>query len=351
MGNVLPHVAVIVAEGHKSLANRVLQLLDEIDPILIGVADNPISGLEQIREIAQTVAITGDIRPFGDLARADLYFTPITITDAIPNSYKPKSKFETVSDAALGLHAFKPINERYGFVSPEELLRYVGIRGIGNIEFTSFQGGATAIFQADSEDSEWILEYDPEHPLLSVFSNIHELSHGLQEVFRTIHSIMGDLRVMPGVAAMMDTIWDDANLKQRLLEFTFSTHQLHFLRSRYIMDIAWNSGVDMVKYERFLDEFIPLFDYLYCFMEGDAHLTTWDVVESHPRYNDDGLIARLCTLAVGLDALRAPLKSPKPIIYYVGVGMVQFMRDNPKLAEHMVQSTEFHQELSGVYFP
>lgn len=135
-----------------------------------------------------------------------------------------------------------------------------------------------------------------------------------------------------------------------MLKKVTEEHQLSYLLEPEVQTLAEQIGVDMKALNAYLKKNIPLFNFNYCFVEGDAFLRTVEMLKNPTLMQKAPNELKRYVLIALTYALVAPFSEPKPNIYEVGVGMVRYMRDNTGLEGQLKQSRSFHEGLTRAYF-
>ena len=118
------------------------------------------------------------------------------------------------------------------------------------------------------------------------------------------------------------------------------------LRQRYYDRRIEKLAYAMNTFNDYLRKNIPKMDFLTCYTEGDAYLTQTDIIKSMPDLQSRGVYLQAYELLSLTDALIAPFQKPKERVYEIGIGMVEYFRNNPTLTESLKNLVTFHQQVS-----
>ncbi|MEK6891992.1 MAG: hypothetical protein AABX25_02285 [Nanoarchaeota archaeon] len=335
-------IQTIITLGYKSLASETLQHFDMISPDLRDQPREFAEWLATYRASLESLRETGDIKSLSNEGRDSLKAAIEILDMGIPAPFKPHDPLSSISFALniVQLHLNIP--------SAEELISKMGLKGSykradGNGGFVwSDEDGKLAQYFCPS--------FDPNRPALSAIGDVHEIIHALQTETVELHRRFSQRREVRRLLDLESRLNSSGPLKNRLAAMVTKEHQLTYFLDPEVQEIARGMGVDMEHLDRYLKEHLPAFNFLYCFVEGDAFLKTVDMlrnpqlVQRAPKQINSYILMALTY------ALLAPSSEPKPKVYEVGVGMVRHMRNNPGEQATLSSSREFHEELTRTYF-
>jgi len=329
----------MIQEGYKSLAKRTLGVCDSFIPTLPRQMPEVQREFETYRQILEQISQTGDVKERGDTANKNFHNMIGLFEQAIPIGLKPQNPTMAIAFATSAIRAYDRIS------SLEELLKRTNI---SELNISPDGGGIALTDSGEGGNPKRVLfvQYNPVMPAHSAIINIHEFRHGLQPEMQQIYDTLFGLLDIKGFPALMKSVYKIPELEQKMSAIAIATHQLHFLDLEEVKEVAKRVGVDMSKFNEYLRENIPKMDFLACYSEGDAYLTQTDIIKSMPDFQGIGVHLQAYELLSLTDALVAPFQIPKDKVYELGIGLVEYFRNNPSQTGDLKNSVTFHQQVS-----
>jgi len=329
----------MMQEGYRSLAQRTLDAFYSLRSSIPRQMPEVERELNQYKQILEMVTLTGNIKEGGNTTRGNLNFMIDCFEQFIPAQLKPSNHELALAFATSAIRAY------FGITSMEELLEKAQI---SKINVSSGMGGISLMGQMGDKTPQrvFFINYDPQMPAYSAIINIHELKHGLQPELEQTYQVLFGLSDIGGYSNFTNSFGRSPTLKKMMMDIAMESHQLNFLDTKEARTVAKIAGVDMDALDSFLKENIPVMDFLSCYQEGDAYLAQTDIIKAMPDLQGRGVYLQLYELFSLTDALIAPFQKPKEKVYEVGIGMVEYFRNNPSEAVELKKSRVFYEEVS-----
>jgi hypothetical protein len=314
----------IITEGYRSLASRTLRIFDEI---YTRKAVHNADYIEKSRDMLARLSETG--RPLKDDYDNSYMLMMGYIERTTPRRFDDKSRCAT--------HAFEAVLRYYGITFET----YKEISGLDGIELGTKEGRFTVVHLKDESVLKMLyLPFDAKMPIRSLVADTHEIIHPLQREFDQIRSIFRQFNEMDGVEGILGMIAMDDDL---LHQFECEYH-LEFFQTKTGRRLIKESKIDRRRFDSFLDENLPLMNYLRCKIEGEAYVYAAEILSDYlPDQKQYELYALLLALSqqfvvrpteqkTFIPFFRSERLANTPLskINVAGIGLAEYTRLHPK---------------------
>lgn len=330
-----------VHEGYKTLAKRTIDALLKSDIHTQVHCFNCIETTRQYLEDLQKLRDCGDIEVLKP--RLTNLSTIITLCDnGIPDDLKPFEEQEMIDFVMSGVNCY------FKFSSNEELLDKAGI---SEIYFDTGYCGIQEHFNADGSINQvFFATTNQITPSIAIISNSHPFYHAIKKDTSKIAEILKEVKSVKGFEEFDFALREHPILFTRYQQTILNKNALHFLKQKDILQLAKEFGIDTKILEKKLEDLTSEADFYSCLNNGQGFISQTDILHTNPNLQNNQSALNFYLLISLTDTLFNAFSPPCPTVFKVGIGIAQYLQTNPKQKTKLVESKEFHKELSREYF-